>query len=264
MRTAEDLVARAETNKTGIAIILLSDTARDISLETAGAARVRLGQIRPKPHTIERAEALPMITRFLNATPDAEILWLSDGVDLGHSAEFVEGLVKATGGRPVTVIEGGIEPARALAAAENTAGALTVKVLRAATDGGDNGVVRARSREPAARRCALRVQGGRREADAQFDMPVEIRNDIARLEISGERSAGVVQARRRRPHRRRDLGRDQRNRQPLLVDLLPARALGPFADMHCRAHLAGEAVQFLEEFADADPGRRRHRGGRRP
>ena len=33
MRTAEDLVARAESNKTGIAIMLLSDTARDVSLE---------------------------------------------------------------------------------------------------------------------------------------------------------------------------------------------------------------------------------------
>src|SRR5262249_29958820 len=55
MRTAEDLVTRAETNKTGVAVVLLSEPTRDISLETPGAARVRLGQIRPKPHTVERA-----------------------------------------------------------------------------------------------------------------------------------------------------------------------------------------------------------------
>ncbi len=42
IRTAQDLVARAETNKTGVAIVPLSEAARDISLETPGAARVRL------------------------------------------------------------------------------------------------------------------------------------------------------------------------------------------------------------------------------
>ena len=113
VRTAEDLISRAESNKTGVAIILLSDTARDISLETPGAARVRLNQIRPKPHTPARADALPMITKFLTATPDAEVVWLSDGVDLGHASEFVEGLARAASGRPITVVEGGIDPARA-------------------------------------------------------------------------------------------------------------------------------------------------------
>src|SRR5262245_17953827 len=73
IRTAEDLIARAETNKTGVAIVPLSEPARDISLETPGAARVRLGKIRPKPHSVDRAEALTAITRFLAATTDIEI-----------------------------------------------------------------------------------------------------------------------------------------------------------------------------------------------
>jgi len=254
MRTAEDLIARAETNKTGIAIILLSETARDISLETPGAARVRLGQIRPKPHTIERAEALPTITRFLGATPEAEIFWLSDGVDLGRSAEFVEGLAKAASGRPVTVVEGGIEPARALAAAENTAGALTVKVLRAATDGDDNGVVRALDLKglPLAD-ARFAFKSDEREADAQFDMPVEIRNDIARLEIAGERSAGAVQLLDKR-WRRRTVGvvsgATSETAQPLLASTYYlARALGPFADMRIadRTSPAEAVKQFLDQ-----------------
>src|SRR5262249_26626098 len=105
------------------------------------------------------------------ATPEAEIFWLSDGVDLGRSAEFVEGLAKAASGRAITVVEGGIEPARALAAAENTAGALTVKVLRAATDGGDNGVVRALDLKglPLAD-ARFAFNSGEREADAPADI----------------------------------------------------------------------------------------------
>ena len=51
VRTAEDLIARAETDNRGVAIIPLSEVGRDISLETPGAARVRLRQLKPKPHT---------------------------------------------------------------------------------------------------------------------------------------------------------------------------------------------------------------------
>src|SRR5262249_2597883 len=198
-----DLIARAETNKTGIAIVPLSEAGRDISLETPGAARVRLKQIRPKPHTIERTDALPAITRFLAASSDVEVFWLSDGVGLGRSSEFVEALARATGGHPVTVIDGGVEPARALSAAENTAGALTVKVLRAATDGAATGVVRALDLKGLPLGDAsFAFKPGDRETEAEFDLPVEIRNDIARLDIAAERSAGAVQLLDKRWRRR--------------------------------------------------------------
>src|ERR1700733_6978748 len=65
MRTADDLIARAEANKVGVTLIPLSAPSRDISLETPAAARVRLKQIKPKPHSVERIEALPAIERFL-------------------------------------------------------------------------------------------------------------------------------------------------------------------------------------------------------
>src|SRR5204862_6782470 len=91
MRTAEDLIARAETDNRAIALIPLSEPARDVSLQTARAARVPLKQILPKPHTVERTETLPAIERFLAASADAELVWLSDGVDLGKGAELLDG-----------------------------------------------------------------------------------------------------------------------------------------------------------------------------
>src|SRR5580692_4767876 len=57
IRTAEDLISRAEADNRGVAVVPLSEPARDISLETPGAARVRLRQIKPKPHGIERVDA---------------------------------------------------------------------------------------------------------------------------------------------------------------------------------------------------------------
>ena len=86
VRTADDIITRAEDDRRAVALIPLSQGPHDISLETAGSARVRLQQMRPVPHTIDRAEALPSLSRFLSATPDVELVWLSDGVDLGHGA----------------------------------------------------------------------------------------------------------------------------------------------------------------------------------
>jgi len=42
LRTADELIARAEADGRGVAIVPLSEPGRDISLETPGAARVRL------------------------------------------------------------------------------------------------------------------------------------------------------------------------------------------------------------------------------
>ena len=49
MRTAEDLIARADADNRGVALIPLSEPSRDVSFEAPAAARVRLKQIKPKP-----------------------------------------------------------------------------------------------------------------------------------------------------------------------------------------------------------------------
>jgi hypothetical protein len=253
LRTADDLIARAETNKNGVALIPLSETGRDISLETPAAARVRLKQIKPKPHSIERVEALPAIERFLNATPGVELVWLSDGVDVGKAKEFVEGLKRIAAARPITVVDGGVDPARALAAADNAAGGLTVKVLRAG-EGGETGVVRALDLKGLPLGDArFAFKAGERETETTLDLPVEIRNDIARLEIAAERSAGAVQLLDKR-WRRRTIGvisgTTAETAQPLLASTFYlSRALNPFADVRLAEGAApAEAVKrFLDQ-----------------
>src|ERR1700676_2234509 len=84
VRTADDIIARAEDDRRAVALIPLSEGTRDISFATAAAARVRLHQIKPKPHTVDRTEALPAITRFLGEAHDVEMVWLADGIDLGR------------------------------------------------------------------------------------------------------------------------------------------------------------------------------------
>ena len=254
MRTAEDLIARAEADNRGVALIPLSEPTRDISFETPAAARVRIKQMKPKPHAVERADALPAIGRFLGATPDVELVWLTDGVDLGGGGEFVAALGRLVEQRPMTVVEGGIAGARALSSADNAAGALTVKVLRANGGATETGTVRALDLKglPLGD-AAFSFKDGERETEAELTLPVEIRNDIARLEIAAERSAGAVALLDKR-WRRRSIGvitgSSSDTAQPLLASTYYlARALGPFADVRLadRGSPAQAVSQFIEQ-----------------
>jgi Domain of unknown function (DUF4159)/Aerotolerance regulator N-terminal len=252
IKAADELIADAENNRRGVALVPLSEPARDITLMPGGTARVALRQLAPKPYSIERVETLPAIERFLKATGDCEIAWLSDGVDTGRGPEFLEGLNKTIGDRALTIFEGGTAPPLALVAAENAAAKMTVKVLR--TDGGAAaGVVRAldlKGSPIGEARYAFPPQA--REAEAAFDLPVELRNDIARLEISGERSAGAVQLLDKR-WRRRAIGivsgSTSDTAQPLLASTFYlTRALAPFADV--RLGDRGAPQQAITQFLD--------------
>jgi hypothetical protein len=254
IRTGEDALARAEADNRGVAIIPVSEAHRGIALQNPAAARVQLRQLQPKPHSVERSEALPALTRFLAATPDVELIWLSDGVDVGRSSEFVTALAGLLNDRSITVVEGGVAPAQALTAANNAAGSLTVKVLRSATAGADQGVVRALDLKglPLGE-ARYQYTSSEREADAEFTLPVEIRNDIARLEIANERSAGAVQLLDNRWRRRTVgviTGATADTAQPLLASTYYlSRALGPFADVRMgeRVSPSEAVVRFLDQ-----------------
>src|SRR6202046_5177868 len=181
IKAADELIANADSNRRGVALVPLSDPARDITIMPAGTARVALRQLTPKPYSIERVETLPAIGRFLKATGDCEIAWLSDGVDTGRGTEFLEGLGKTIGDRTLTIFEGGNPSALALAAAENAAAKMTVKVVRTA-GGIAAGIVRALDQKGSPIGEAHYTFAPQdRETEAAFDLPVELRNDIARL-----------------------------------------------------------------------------------
>ena len=129
-----------------------------------------------------------------------------------------------------------------------------MKVLRATTGGTEDGVIRAldlKGLPLGEARFAFKDDD--RETDAEINLPVEIRNDIARLEIAGERSAGAVQLLDKR-WRRRTVGvvsgSTADTAQPLLASTYYlARALNPFADVRLAEGAApAEAVRrFLEQ-----------------
>jgi hypothetical protein len=254
MRTGEDVLARAETDNRAVAIIAMSEAVRGVTPQTPAAARVQLRQIKPKPHSVERMDAIPALTRFLGTNADAEWIWLSDGIDIEHGADFVTAFAQLMEGKSLTVISGGTPPVHALAAADNAAGSLTVKVLRDAATLGDNGTLRALDlRGLPLGETRFSFSGNALETDAELNLPVEIRNDIARLEIIGERSAGAVQLLDKR-WRRRSVGvvtgATADTAQPLLASTFYlSRALGPFADIRLAERISPSdaVVRFLDQ-----------------
>jgi hypothetical protein len=252
VRAADELIANADNDRRGVALIPLSEPKRDITIMPGGTARVALRQLAPKPYSIDRVEIVPAIERFLKATGDCDIAWLSDGVDAGRGAEFVQALGKAIADRSLTIFEDGTPPALALAGAENAAAKMTLKVLRADGDAA-GGVVRALDQKGSPiGEARFAFTAKERETEAAFDLPVELRNDIARLEISGERSAGAVQLLDKR-WRRRAIGvvsgSSTDTAQPLLASTFYlTRALSPFADV--RLADRGAPQQAISQFLD--------------
>ena len=236
LRTADDIVMRAADDRRAVAVLPLSQGPRDISLETGDSARARLQQIKPVPYRVDRAEALPSLSRFLSTDPEIELVWLCDGIDLGNGAAFVANLEQTVGQHPLTIVTGGIPQPRALNGAENAAGALAVKVLRATPGATDAGTVRALDLKGLALgEAQFTYNAADRETEARFELPVELRNEIARLEIAGERSAGAVQLLDKRS-RRRTVGIVSGANADVAEPLLSSsyylqRALEPFADV---------------------------------
>ena len=254
LRTADDVIMRAADDRRAVALLPLSQGPRDVSLETAESARVRLHQIEPVPYRIDRAEALPSLSRFLSTNPKIELVWLSDGIDLGNGASFVNSLQQTIGEHPLTIVTGGVAQACALNAAENAAGALTVKVLRATPGANDAGTVRTLDLKGLALgEAQFNFNATEHETEARFELPVELRNEIARLEIAGQRSAGAVQLLDKRSRRRTVgivSGANADVSEPLLSSsYYLQRALEPFADVRlAQGESPADAVtHFLDQ-----------------
>ena len=129
----------------------------------------------------------------------------------------------------------GDDAALALGQSAGDKGELAARVMSAA-QGPRSGVVRALTgRGEPLGEAAFSIGETAREAIANFDLPLEIRNQVARIEIAGERSAGAVHLLDGRSQWHRVgivSGESREAAQPLLSPLYYVqRALSPYADV---------------------------------
>ncbi len=237
MRVAAAAERLTEAGRAGrpVALVPLSDGPRAPAPGTAAAALDRLRALKPAPILVDRAAALPAVKDFAAAHADADVVWIADGLENGGARAFAEGLGQAGLSHPVTVLAPSATPL-ALAGAENRPDALAVTVLRADARSPAAGTLRASDLKGLAIGDApFSFAGDATVATAAFTIPVELRNDIARVDVLGEASAGAVTLLDGRWKRRRvDVvtGASSDVEQPLLSPAyFITRALAPFADL---------------------------------
>ncbi len=227
-------IASATRDGRPSALLAISDGARDVVLSDSTRATERLRAMKPAPYLPDRMPALQAITKFLTTNKQAEIVWFADGIAGGNARAFAEGLVKAAGDQTVHIVRGSHTPL-ALGGADNAPGALEVRVLRADASGAGSGQLRAYDLKGLAVGETNFGFALGNETKARFELPIELRNEIARIEIANEHSAGAVTLLDSRWKRRRVgvvSGASADVAQPLLApSYYLTRALGPFAEV---------------------------------
>ena len=200
-------------------------------------ARERVGGLSPEPYAPDRTALAATIEKDLGGKTDYSVLWLSDGLDYGDGEAFAGTLAKLAGStgsfavlRPETD-----DAALALGQAAVEGGELAARVLSGA-EGPRSGAVKALTgRGEPLGQAAFAIGESAREATARFDLPLEIRNQVARIEIAGEQSAGAVYLLDARSQWHRVgivSGESREAAQPLLSPLYYVqRALSPYADI---------------------------------
>ena len=247
---ASDRIAVANRESRPTALVGMSDGGREIASGDQLRANERLRILKPVPHLPDRMTVLPAVQRFLAQNSEAEIVWIADGLAGGQAEAFAQGLAQAAGERRVHVVTQAQLPS-AISGTVNAAGGLDAQLVRADTRSGAQGVVRALDKKGLAMGEARFDFGSARETTARFDLPIELRNEIARVEIVGEHSAGAVSLLDERWKRRRVglvSGSTADTAQPLLSPLYYLRrALTPFAEVREAPPGRGDPVLGLLE-----------------
>ena len=238
--TLGSIVTAAERSARPVALALTAprSTPRTLAYLAPDDVRKRIGGLAPQALAPARLALADEIAGQLADPRPAEIVWLSDGLDYGSADAFAARLAEiAAPGAPIRVIAE--ERSRSPLVLDGPApaeGGLGVRVRRADPAAGSSGSVRALAMNGRPLGDArFSIVEGENHATAEFDIPLALRNQIGRLEILGERSAGGVflldDRWRRRPVGMVS-GTSRELAQPLLSPLhYVARALEPFAEI---------------------------------
>jgi len=232
------LITEAEGRGRPVMIVPTASAAKRIGLkvEAPTAARSTAAAVQPQPFGPDRAGAAQAITGALAGGGDATVVWLTDGIDHDEAARpFADKLAELAGAGFVVIEMRPGQEALGASATVVSGGKLEAQVLRA--EGGPrSGILHALSaRGQRLGEAPFTLNPGETRAVASFNLPLELRNQVMRIEIAGERSAGAVHLldARSQWHRVGLFSSESREQaQPLLAPLYYIeRALTPFTEI---------------------------------
>ena len=213
---------------------------RTAGLEPASAETIapRAAALAPKALDPDRPALLARLTTAFKHAAALRIVWLADGLDDGNVREFATGLTRlANGQASVEAIMPGISQLPlALAAPVIDGGRIKVTALRAAQSTPLEATAMARAGNGRSLgEIKLAFAAGQGKAEALLDLPVELRNEVQRIDIEGQHNAAatyLLDDRWRRKSVALMSGESRETAQPLLSPLYyVSRALEPYAEL---------------------------------
>lgn len=231
------LIREAEAQSRPVMILPTASSTRQFQprIEPAGAARSTAAALQPQPFAPQREAAAQAMVAALGPAAGVSVVWLTDGLDHDNARLFADQLVRAASAGFSVVETGNGDEALGLSAGVGAGGKLEATVLRAGGVQRD-GVLHAFStRNQRLGEAPFKLGAGATSAAASFELPLELRNQVTRVEIATERSAGAVQLldATSQWHRVGLLsGESLEQAQPLLAPLYYVqKALAPYAEI---------------------------------
>ncbi len=231
-----NLIDQAERMDRSVVVVTTAvGRQRPPTLMTSAQARNLTEALQPKPWASDRAQALEPLIALDGLTGGApgHVVWLSDGLDEGAAQDVVAKLRRI--GAVTVITDSDDRLATVLHPPVVEAGALVVKAVRTAAAGAPRRILALTEDGQPLFRGEINFPSAQHHAEVRIELPSELRNRVARLEIENETTAaGVVLMDER--WRRRPVGlvspAGALGDQPLLGDLYYLeRALEPFAEV---------------------------------
>ena len=235
----ERLIAEAESQSRPVMIAPTANATKTISLrvEAPSAARSTAAAVQPQPFAPDRPAVAQAIAGALGGAEATSVVWLADGIDHDDATRVFANRLKDLASAGLAVIETGPgQEALGASATLVSGGRLEAQVLRAAPGGGRSGTLHALSgRGQRLGSAGFNLGADETRAVASFDLPLELRNQVTRIEIESERSAGAVHLLDARSQWHRVglyASESLEQAQPLLAPLYYIeRALAPFTEL---------------------------------
>lgn len=230
------ILDQAERENRPVALVTTADPLpgqrREVDLSPPSSLRSTLGALQPKPWG-RNLEAVGGLIASADLAADTTLVWLREAIAGAGGPEFGERLA-AIG--PLVIIDGADGGPVWIDDPDPAELSLTAELRRGTTVGDRPVGVRAIAEDGR----VLTRQGASFDADSDrltvvIELPTELRNDVARLEVEEENTAASVFLMDER-YKRRPVGlvsaRDFEGSQPLLDELYYLdRALDPFTEI---------------------------------
>lgn len=231
---AEQLLTTAEQSGQPVLFAATAEgPSQSLVPESATTALEKLRALEPRPYPPQRNELSIGLRKAAQEALPGAIVWLSDNTHT--EGAFLTDLAAMTGEVPITVLAG-LDTPLGLKDLKNDADALSLTVVRHPDQKLGTAKVQALDLKGLVLGdVQASFDAGNPETTARFELPSELRNDIARVEIAGEAAAGAVQL-VDDSWRRRTVGlisgQSRDLDQPLLSPVYYLeRALLPFSDI---------------------------------